>query len=73
MFAKQMNGLILPPNVNGRCRGQLNIYLNEINWKSNIVNAFYGIQIKFIWWGENRQTAATLWYVKKNLRNSISC
>lgn len=62
MFAnRQVNELILPPNVNGRCRGQLNVYLKEINWKSNIVNAFYGIQIKFIWWGENNHSAATLW------------
>lgn len=48
----------LPPNVNGRCRGQLSVHLNEINWRSGIADNFVAVKTIVVWWGESQQTAA---------------
>lgn len=48
----------LPPNVNGRCRGQLSLQLYEINWRSGIAGNFGAIKTTIVWWGESQQTAA---------------
>lgn len=56
------NKLSLPPNVNGRCRGQFQLCLHEPKWHNKDAISFDGIQIKIVWWGENYYSAGVLKY-----------
>lgn len=42
----------LPPNVNGRCRGQLIISIKNIHWFNDTERKFANIQVQIMWWGE---------------------
>lgn len=61
---------ILPPNVNGRCRGTLSLCLHEIQWQNDEPFQFNWIQAKLIWWGDKYHSSAAIKYVDKK---SITC
>lgn len=41
----------LPPNVKGKCRGTLEISLQQIDWKKS-AKIFVGVCADVNWWGE---------------------
>lgn len=45
----------LPPNVNGKNRGFLDIIFDEIIWKSS--KNFPAVEIKVIFWGQNTENS----------------
>lgn len=63
--AKIKSRSILPPNVNGRCRGRLSLCLHKIQWSNVGPIQFNWIEAKFLWWGNKYHSAATLKYVYK--------
>lgn len=45
--------LSLPPNVNGRRRGTLEVRLSAIRWTS--AKSYPGVEVRLLWWGQNNQ------------------
>lgn len=62
---------ILPPNVNGRCRGRLSLCLHEIQWQNDEPFQFNWIQAKLIWWGDKYHSSAAIKYVDRI--NQLHC
>lgn len=47
----------LPPNIKGKCRGNLEIRIDEVNFKNKGFNSVYA---KIIFWGQNFQSGALI-------------
>lgn len=47
----------LPPNVKGKCRGNLEIRINELRFKNK---GFSSVYAKIIFWGQNFQSGAII-------------
>lgn len=48
----------LPPNVTGRCCGNLQLLIDEIKWKTKTFNI---VNITIIWWGQQLKTSQSIW------------
>lgn len=49
---------ILPPNVNGRSRGTVELKIQELKW--TVTKNVASVQAKIIWWGESFKSGAIL-------------
>lgn len=46
------NDFSLPPNVSGRCRGNLDLLIENISWKTS--KTFNDVKIHILWWGQKQ-------------------
>lgn len=62
--------LSLPPNVNGRRRGTLEVRLSGIRWTSG--KSYPLVEIRLLWWGQQQQQRRSLlhWKQGKNVSES---